>query len=1683
MKKPKSPFKESIAIIGVAGRFPGAASIEQFWCNLVEGKESIRQFTHEELSTNLYENNEVVNRKDFISAKGYLEEADYFAADFFNISPKKAKLLDPQCRLLLECVWEAWENAGYDITNIDKKTIGVYATTSSLDSYLENNILKNSNYNDENLHYERLISNARDFVATYIAYQFNFKGPSLNIQTGCSSGLVAICKACDDLLNNQCDVGVVAGMSLSFPLKNGYLYKEGMIYSKDGHCRAFAEDATGIVPGNGGGAILLKRLKEAERDGDHIWGVIRGYAVNNDGHEKLSFTAPSVEGQFRVLAAAAEAANIEPDTISYIEAHGTGTPLGDQIEITALKKYFSQYAKKDAECYLGSVKTNIGHLDVAAGMAGFIKTLLALYHRQIPKSLHSENINPALELENTPFKIVDELKSWEVNEKHPRRAGVSSFGVGGTNAHVILEEYYAENSKNNEKTRWNILPLSAKSIEALEQHKDQLAMHIHSQLDKPLNNTAYTLQMGRAAFKHRCAVIFQKSEDAVDALYLPNSKYLIKSNDLIKSPKCVFLFSDQLPDSIEFIRVLYRDIKNIKNKIDELVKIIKQVSQYDIQKYFSAGQEDSSENSILTKGLILFVIEYSLAKYWEELGIKPAAAIGYGLGEVVSACYLGKITISCAIKEIIKRTKKGLKNKNVCISVMSSAQEIYSLINEEGVEVHSNNAPKNCAVIGQKSQLDLFKRKLIKKKIVFLEEATQLRNEFRTNDFFNSILNLLQDNCNIFLEIGFGSQLCRWIQQINLHLDSRHIEVLVGLPLNEGVPQETIARNLATAWVAGLKVNWKAWAISQTKHRPYKTCLPSYPFSRQQYLIEPKILQLSSSKIDADVAKIDSYLYLPTWKQIPDLDPDPAALVEINSIILLSDQSMFAKFLVKELRFLNPKLKFSEVQPIMALREINTSEGLQQRNIEWQSHLKRHNHKTVTILYTALSIVDPYSAFYDFTALAKAAALTPSINIKLIILTQNLTLPNHAMLLGPILCLPKELSNINASCIEVDLSDDWGNLKRILLEEIRSTHLHNILALKSGHRYIPHFASMQSFATQSSSIKLKKNGVYLISGGLGGIGLVFSEYLAEIYQANIVIISKSTLPNSQYWQEILETDAVEINLSQKLERLLFIQKNANQLLIYSADIADMLAMESIVAEVRNRFGKIDGVFHAASSIPEGLLANKNIQVIQNLLQTKIEGLNVLNNIFSNSDLDFMMLFSSLNAVLGEAGAADYVAANAYFDAYAKSKIATFPVLSINWDTWKSVGMRHKFLTTNNKNVAVYKLNATKWREFVLEHKLDQHKLLLGTIMLDICAQMILSELKQNYPINLNKIAFMNRAIIHHIDKFKLYRSFNPVTSEVEFHMQLDLHQPPLFRATLRGGDSIGFPPVNFIKQMEKFDNLEPLAADSDRSKLRRIQVGPHWDSLIWVKQSDSAFLAYISLPEVYRHEVVLHILHPSLFDVAYSFHAQFMDKLYLPFYIENIEIFSPLPVNFYSLIQIIKINDEIGTCECNATLIDETGKILVRVTGFTLKEVVGEVNPSKQPIDSSLTGLSNAEGIAILNEVLRGPNPQTIVSMRPIQEMREVIKITVESASDNSQGDISERIKQVWIKSLGLKNISYEDNFFDLNGDSLLAIDVCHQISKIINANVTPTILLENAVLRQFIEAVEAIKNTISEVA
>ncbi|MDQ1409832.1 MAG: hypothetical protein QOJ41_1567, partial [Acidobacteriaceae bacterium] len=882
---------EGIAIVGMAGRFPGADSVDEFWANLVAGRESISFFDDEELAASGLDAAELKRRGQYVAARGVLKDADRFDAAFFGVNPKEAEVMDPQQRVFLEACWAALERAGYAPDKMPG-SVGVFAGAST-NTYVHYALEPRPELMELVGSDLVMYGNDKDYLTTRVAYKLGLKGPALNVSTACSTSLVAVGQACQSLLIFQCDVALAGGVSVRVPQQRGYYYDEGNIGSPDGHTRTFDAKAEGTTFSNGVGVVVLKRLEDAVKDGDQIYAVIKGVGLNNDGSQRVSFGAPGVEGQSEAVAMAQALAGVDPETITYVEAHGTATPLGDPIEVAGLTKAFRMGTEAKQFCAIGSVKSNVGHLDVAAGVAGLIKTALALHNKIIPASLHFTKPNPKLEIEKTPFYVNATLQEWHSQGDVPRRAGISSFGSGGTNAHLVLEEAPRTNPSGPSRP-WQLLMLAAKTANALERATQNLSEHLKviaarneglQQLSE-LADAAFTLQTGRGEFAHRRVMACADAAEGASALEAKDPKRVFTHHQKLVDPPVVFMFPGQGAQYAGMGAELYRTEPTFRAEVDRCAELLKPELKTDIREVMSpAGGANKKSDELLVQTRFtqpaLFVIEYALAKLWMYWGIKPAAMIGHSVGEYVAGCLAGVFTLEDALTLIARRAALvQAQPGGAMLAIRLPEKEVQALLNPE-FAIAAINSPNLCVVSGSHETIGELEEVLATKKIAarrlqtshafhspmmepVLAPFTKLLRKIKFGEpqipyvsnvtaqwitaaeakspeywaghvrqtvrFADGVAQLMKDPKYVLLEVGPGQTLATLARQHPSKASEQ--TVLASLAMTGDQEPHGLLDTLGRLWMNGVTVDWQQF---YAKERRRRAVLPTYPFERKRY--------------------------------------------------------------------------------------------------------------------------------------------------------------------------------------------------------------------------------------------------------------------------------------------------------------------------------------------------------------------------------------------------------------------------------------------------------------------------------------------------------------------------------------------------------------------------------------------------------------------------------------------------------------------------------------------------------------------------------------------------------------------------------------------------------------------------------------------------------------------------------
>jgi len=1366
-----------IAVIGIAGRFPGAKNIDQFWENLKNGIESITFFSREELLAEGLSSDLLDNPNYVKCGGGKLENIEYFDADFFGYSPMESELMNPQIRFFHECVWHALENAGYDPFSYDK-LIGIYAgATNNLD--WETFVFYSGKVSIVGGFTSQLLFD-RDLLCTRVSYNLNLKGPAIVVKTACSTSLVAVHLACQSILNGECDMALAGGVSITLFKKTGYMYQEGMILSPDGHCKAFDENSLGTVGGNGVGAVVLKRLEDAIHDRDNILAVIKGSAVNNDGLRKAGFTAPSIDGQYEVIDDALQIAGVDPETITYVETHGTGTPVGDPIEIEALKLAFN--TPKKHYCRIGSVKTNIGHLDAASGIAGFIKTVLTLKHRLIPPSLHFKKPNPRIDFENSPFIVNTSLFEWKNND-HPLRAGVSSFGIGGTNAHIVLEEWQSEQTLGDGGREYQMILLSAKNQSALDRVTENIVGYLKENTGSHLADIAFTLQVGRKSLPYRRMVVCKDIENAIAVLSSTESSKVKNAYTIEGRKFVIFMFPGLGAEYVNMGLGLYQTEPVFRDEMDHCFDILNSIMGEDYRTILYPGENRGGDLETLLDihqpevvQPVLFIFEYALARLLIHWGIRPHGMIGYSLGEYTAACLSGVFSLEDALKVIVARGKLIAKlPTGTMLSIPLSKESIEPLLSGE-LSIAIDNGP-TCIVSGPSEELEVLHNELKKERCLCIPlpnthaihspMMNPILNDFEaylenvsfnkpkipyisnvTGDwitvpdatnprywvthlkgmvrFADGVKLLMKEPNPIFIEIGPGRDLNTLLAR-HKETDEQSVFRAFNLikPAQDHTPDNYYFFNkVSQLWGAGVNIEWGNFYEHEQR---FRIPLPTYPFESRSYWIDIDFLKTGTpmgNNTSLERKKdIQDWLYTQQWLRSNLIERGYDSQTQIHWLAFIDD-SLLCNLLVKHLQDDNHHVVAVKIGE--SFGELSSSEYTVNPAIpgDYDILFKRlaeagkipdniahlwclgGNRKQNLDLESPDPVVD--SGFYSLLHIARAIARANiSRKIQLGVITGNMQFvtgeedlyPEKATILGPVKIIPVEYNNISCRSIDIlDPGDNRGKIEFIVENLLREFFIgfgdQPVVAYRGACRWEESYqlaGSNSSGKRSQKKSRLKERGVYLITGGFGGMGFTLAEYLVNALNSRLILVDILTPSTGEKLDKWLYSQEREQDILNKKKKIKEWEIGGAEILVHDVDVSDYQGMKHVISQAEERFGPINGVIHTAGLIDyAGVIQRRTRAMTDAVLAAKVKGTLVLDELLRHHALDFMALFSSSGNVLYKVkfGQVGCNAGHEFIDnfAYYKQQQGQFAV-AIDWNDWVEVGMSarvaHKHNTVNS----------------------------------------------------------------------------------------------------------------------------------------------------------------------------------------------------------------------------------------------------------------------------------------------------------------------------------------------------------------------------------------------------------------
>jgi acyl transferase domain-containing protein/acyl carrier protein len=1810
-----------IAVVGMSCRFPGAEDIREFWSNLMAGKESISTFSTEELLSAGVDP-ALVNSPNYVRSRGIVGGADCFDAAFFGYSPREAELLDPQHRIFLECAWHALEDVGYDPEKT-KARIGVFGGTGTawhLASLYSNPAVTRSTSG-----VSIVINNDKDYVTTRVSYKLGLRGPSINVQCACSTSLAAVVMGMSSLLNFQSDIILAGGATIEIPEKKGYLYQPGGMESPDGRCRTFDEEANGTVFSRGCGMVALKRLKDALDDGDNIYAVIRGGAINNDGNSKMNFTAPGVEGQMEVMIEALEMADTKPETIGYVEAHGTATPLGDPIEVSSLSNVFRLYSDRKQFCAIGSVKTNIGHTDVASGVAGLIKAALSVKFGKIVASLNFKTPNPKIDFQSSPFFVNTRLMDWPANGI-PKRALVNSFGVGGTNVCVILEEPpLAAAYRQNNSRRHNLLLLSAKTKTALSAQAQRLKEYLAAGRDTSPDDLAYTSQIGRRGFPVRRFIVYENTDQLAATLGQTGNVYA--AGNQLEKRKVVFMFPGQGNQYVNMALGLYRTEKIFRKALDECALLLLHEAGFDIREIIfpDPGREEPAIlqlNQTFITQPALFIIEYALAMMWMSVGVLPDVMTGHSVGEYVAACISGVFSLRDAIRIVARRAKlvQQLPGGSM-LAVLSSEKELRPML-PASVEIAVINTKGQCVLSGSDEHIGsiagILKEKRIVSKLIPTSHAfhsymmepvfDDLRSAFRDIDlrapevpvistvtgkllteeearnpeywiqhirkavrFSDAAELLVNDGPAILLELGPGRSL---ESAVKSHANGNsNVVVLNTLPgRSETIPDTACLLNaMGEVWAAGKEINWAAWHLDEGRRR---ISLPGYPFERLKYAIEPPNRNTEPASGPArKIADISQWFYLPSWKRTPDINylnsgltgsgdkPSPgcylifsdriglgAAIVEKlrstgNDVILVSAGAGFENpdaldYVIDPFSFDDYKRLISEI----------AQKGYMPRHILHLWNYDGINTETdLTNIDTTQNLAF-YSPLYVLQSMISAksiqnVSMAVVVNGVYDITGERVTNPGKALAAGICRVTGKELTSTLCRLVDVPFARNLSAIQQLaasLIGEVHHKSRENIVAYRGRHRWTEDFIPVKLLPGAQKSIVFRPGCIYLVTGGLGGLGLLFARHIAEVSKgATIILLSRTDMPRKEHWFDWLETHHKDDETSRRLKAILDMEAIGSRVILARVDITNIDQLEEFVGDTERNVGPITGVIHSAGLVGGGVISLATAAAADEVLRPKVRGTLCLDAVFQKRDLEFLVLFSSITSILGEAGRMDYCSANSFMDAFAcfrngRSKCQT---ISLNWIQWGEVGMAARWekaqsrqrsrppgiepidrqrkllerIASTSGNI-IYRIAIQPDRDWVMStHLLMNIPTLVGTAFIDLIYQFC-KEMHPDRTPQLQNLVFISPLMVETGSKKKIRLVLAPLAAGYTFS----------FTSQQEGKDENADPWHEHLKgelMPIPVDDPAPVSVSAIRSRLTPydgpvnsymkfmdeaplLELGARWDCLQKISLGTDEWLSEIRLKDEYLQDLQQHPIHPALADVALfaslAVNNYAVGTDFLPFRYEKICLYRPLTASLLSHSRLRKQEGDDDTLVLDVSLLDTDGTTLMEVEGYTLKKVRSGPRPAgkSRPAPAQAIGSASdskdilpAEGLEAFSRIAASsPFDQVIICTASLPAMIEEAfprKPDQVSQADNPSKDaaayqrpelstlyvepgneIEKTIYAIWKAVFGIGKIGIDDDFAELGGNSLLAVQMLANSSDAFNIEIPIDLFYKKPTIR-----------------
>jgi acyl transferase domain-containing protein/thioesterase domain-containing protein len=1735
-----------IAIIGIGTRLPGARSAREYWTNLVRGVESIRTYADDELLA-AGETREALRSPRYVRSGAPLEGMEMFDGEFFGFSPKDSAILDPQHRHFYEICWEALESAGHPPERFDGP-IGVWAGCG-MGSYFYFNLCSNRDLvRDVGMFLLRHTGNDKDFLATRVSYLLDLRGPAVGVQTACSTSLVAVHLACQSLLAREVDMAIAGGVTIELPHRRGYTYHEGEILSPDGHCHAFDHRAEGTVFGSGAGAVVLRRLVDAIEDGDPIRAIIKGTAINNDGASKVNYLAPSVDGQAKCMAEAYALSGVSPETIDYVECHGTGTYLGDPIEITALTQAFRRETKRVAFCRIGSVKTNIGHTDTAAGVASLAKAALALENKQMPPSLGFEKPNPTIAFEGSPFVVNDRLRDWARGD-HPRRAAVNSLGVGGTNAHVVLEEAPARPPTGPSRAV-QLLMVSGRNNGAVEGNARRIAEHLRdSGRATPLADIAYTLHVGRRAFAKRRVVAAESHEEAAQLLSDADPRRVF-THVAIDRAKVAFLLPGGGAQYPGMAKDLYEKAPVFRREMDRGFAWLRQNGGVDLAPILF-GTDAARLDEMPHQLPAIFLVEHALAQLWAHHGVKPESLLGHSLGENTAACLAGVMSFEDCLGLVALRGRLFARvTGGGMLSVSLPEAEVRAIL-PDALDVAVMNVPNVTVVSGPLAAIETFEATLAEREvehrrlaipvaahsralepilpefeaylrkitlreptIPFLSNVTgtwitraqatdptywvkHLRSTVRFSD---DLAALAEDVDRVLVEVGPGRALASFARQHpacgverNVFGSIRHKD--------DAVDDEVFfTTSLGRAWASGVESAVSDLWKGESRRR---VDLPTYAFQHQRYFVEPSVATAApDARTLEKLPAIEEWGYRAVFTRA--LPPAPAVTAPTTWLLFLDGAGVgqrLADRLAGRGHRVVTVLEGDAFQVIGPDRFSISPEGGKEAYAALLRELAQQGIAPTRIVHlwtvTSDESFRPGSSFfhrnqergfYSLLFLAQALAeggLPMPVHATVVsngmqsVRGERLPYPEKATLLGPAKVIPREIPGFTCTTVDVVLpAQEEPPLREKLLatfgepqkalrfapieleslvarldEEVSGVPESASVALRTEGRFVETLEKVALPARDAHvASRLREGAVVMITGGLGGLGLLFAAHLAKTRRAKLVLVGRTELPAPATWDAHLRTFGENDKTSRRIRAVRSLEEAGAEVLVASCDVTVEDEVREVVAAARARFGAVHAVLHTAGVVADGLIATKTQGQCEDVFTPKIHGTLVLERVLAKEPLELFLAFSSTSVTTAPAGQVDYVAANAFLDAFATSRrgSATAQITALAWGIWKDVGMAEEALAQRtrpapyqivgpatqplleavtrdregHRGALARMMPATHW--LLDEHRtLAGHALVPGTGYFEL-AREALFEIGETGPFVLEDLLFLRPLQVRDDEvreiRMDLKRTDRGYALEVRSRRTIaervgwELHaQGSVVIGGLAEPGGIDLPAIGARCDLRRQVGLEGLRSPQER----HLTFGPRWRVLREILWGRGEAIAELSLDARFASELGEMALHPALLDLATGYAMDLVPgydatSLYVPVGYERAVVHAPLTRTIRSWARLVPGSADGEFASFDLTLTDPSGRVLFEARRFSIKKVASsqDFSQSRDPVGSEITWEDATRGLSPAEERLKQNLSHGIMPIEGAEALERVLSMPVSDRIAVSSLDLEALLRQ-----------------------------------------------------------------------